>query len=78
MTRIGDVIARALDALAPKYELVEGVVVSWRPETAIVQTKEGRVIKATNPLGSKAHRARVLVAISKEKATSKAAIVGVM
>lgn len=77
MARIGEVIAKALEALAPQYELVEGEVISWYPKTAIVLTRDGRVIRATNPLGSRADKAKVLVAISRNRTNPVATIVGV-
>lgn len=77
MARIGEVIAEALKTLAPQYKLVEGEVISWYPKTALVRTRDGRVIRATNPLGSRADKAKVLVAISRDRDKLVATIVGV-
>ena len=81
MGAIGAAIAEALQRLAPDYSLVEGEVISWRPGSAVVRTKDGKVVVVTNPLGSKAHRAKVLIAMGTKRgaqSTSMPAIVGVL
>lgn len=40
----------------------EGTVLSWYPDSALVRTDGGEVLRVKNPYGSQVHRKRVLIA----------------